>query len=90
MFLEVYITISDPEKRYLDISGVTGKETVWHTEKDNLITKYVAPWLKMEGPNGDLTKLNNLGLVNATTGKPFKVLTKEEYNEQLVSQCIIL
>lgn len=93
MFLESSVSIIDPKNRNLDLSDIIGNNYYWQIDSQSGL-QYLSinqPWVSLQGPYGILIKLNRLGLINKTTGKPFHILSSEEYRNQLSqSVCTIL
>jgi hypothetical protein len=94
MFLEVNLLVYDPLARYLDLSQITGDKqtkTEWINENGKLVTHYGGLWMTAAGPGGIKDQFNQMGLLNAKTGKPFQVLSQAEFQRQLrTSHCLIM
>jgi hypothetical protein len=95
MFLECRLDIADPLQRNLDLHYILGVETQgkWDVDRDTGHHYFTTmkTFVELQGEDGILAKLNNVGLINRTTGAPFKVLSQEEYRRQIrESVCTIM
>ena len=88
MLLESIRRIIDPQARNLDISHIVGKKVSWEIVNNNLECTILAPWFKMQGPNGILAKLLQLGL-EYPDGNKITILSAEEYTSQILGSCTI-
>ena len=72
------------EKTHIVGKKVSGKLsiTTWN------VCTILAPWFKMQGPNGILAKLLQLGL-EYPDGNKITILSAEEYTSQILGSCTI-
>jgi hypothetical protein len=87
MLLEGIIDVCDPERRHISLKDIIGNDVVWKEKDGLLIATFRGAWVNYQGPNGWLDKFNKLGLVNAKTLEPFKIVTQEQYNQQIAATC---
>lgn len=93
VLLESSRKVMDPQARFLDLNEMFNITTTKWKMLDNgsCICEIQTTWINIQGPNGILSKLNKLGLVNGMTGEPFKILSGNEYREEIFkTTCVIL
>ncbi|AYV77746.1 MAG: hypothetical protein Edafosvirus1_77 [Edafosvirus sp.] len=86
MFLECNIRILDPQRRKLKLDD---KNVDWIHKKSGDEALFMCVWFKLQGPNGLLDRFNKIGLLDAKTHLPFKILTRDEFNKEMNRTCII-
>lgn len=87
MLLECSVTIVDPLKRNYNLKniGLQAKYTWKIDDNKKMTVSFNYPWIFLQGPNGILKKLNNLGMLDGSTNEPFKILSKEAYEKETCS-----
>ena len=82
-------TIVDPQKRNLDISNIVHQKCAWETVDGHLQCTVRRAWLEMQGPNGILSRLKDLGM-EYPNGQEIRILTDGEYAASIAATCSIL